>query len=134
VIDAPVQPVTIVLADDHAVLRGGVHLLLDAVPDFNVVAEAGTIQAVFREVRTHRPDVLVLDLNMPGGSSVDAIERISRFSPGTVVIVLTMEHDANFERAALAAGARGYVLKDEAPTVLVAAIRKALSASGAPRR
>jgi two-component system, NarL family, response regulator NreC len=129
----PVDPVSIVLADDHAVLRGGVHLLLDAVPEFEVVAEAGTIQAVLREVRNHRPDVLLLDLNMPGGSSVDAIERIARFSPGTAVIVLTMERDANFERAAFAAGARGYVLKDEAPTVLVAAIRKALSSTGAPR-
>ncbi len=107
-------------------------MLLDAEPSFDVVAEAGTIQSVFGEVRTHRPDVLVLDLNMPGGSSVEAIARIARFSPTTAVVVLTMEDDAGFKSAAFAAGARGYVLKDAAPRELVRAISSAIAQASSP--
>jgi two-component system response regulator NreC len=90
-----------------------------------VVSEVGNIQAVYRDVRTHRPDVLVLDLNMPGGSGVEAIGRLTRFSPGTAVVVLTMEDDPVFMRAAYDAGASGYVLKVAASTDLVGAIRAA---------
>lgn len=128
----PDRTLSIVLADDHTVMRGGLRMLLDAEPSFDVVAEAGTIQSVLREVRTHRPDVLVLDLNMPGGSSVEAITRIARFSPQTVVVVLTMEEDSGFKSAAFAAGARAYVLKDAAPSDLVRAIRAANAPASAP--
>jgi two-component system, NarL family, response regulator NreC len=121
----PDSPVTIVIADDHTVMRRGLRMLLEAEGDFQVLSEAGNIQAVFRDVRTHRPDVLVLDLNMPGGSSVDAISRVSQFSPDTAVVVLTMEHDPIFMREAYSAGARGYVLKEAAATELVSAIRSA---------
>jgi two-component system, NarL family, response regulator NreC len=119
--------VSIVLADDHGVMRGALRLLLDAEGDFEVVAEAGTIQSTFQEVRSHRPDVLVLDLNMPGGSSVEAIGTIAHFSPKTTVVVLTMEHDPVFMHDAFDAGARGYVLKDAAPEDLVDAIRRAIA-------
>jgi len=71
--------------------------------------------------------VLVLDLNMPGGSGLDAISRLARFSPDTAVVVLTMEHDPGFMRDALAAGASSYVLKDAAATDLVRAIRAAVA-------
>ncbi len=118
-------PITIVLADDHTIMRNGLRMLLEAEPGFEVVAEAGTIQRVLQEVRTHRPRVLVLDLNMPGGSSIDAIARITRFSPSTSVVVLTMEHDPSFMREAYDTGARGYVLKEAAATQLVRAIRRA---------
>jgi two-component system, NarL family, response regulator NreC len=118
-------PLTIVVADDHTVMRSGLRMLLEAEQGLHVVAESGSIQAVFRDVRTHRPDVLVLDLNMPGGSSVEAISRLSRISPGTAVIVLTMEHDPGFMREAYDAGAHGYVLKESAATELVQAIRSA---------
>ncbi len=117
--------VTIVLADDHTIMRNGLRMLLDAEEDFDVVGEAGTIQQVFQEVRAHRPRVLVLDLNMPGGSSIDAIGRIVRFAPSTSIVVLTMEHEAGFMRDAYDAGACGYVLKEAAPTQLVRAIRQA---------
>ncbi|MGA2924530.1 MAG: response regulator transcription factor [Solirubrobacteraceae bacterium] len=123
-------PITIVVADDHTVMRNGLRMLLEAEQDFQVVAEAGTIQSVFVNVRGHRPAVLVLDLNMPGGSSIGAITRLSAISPHTSVVVLTMEHDPAFMREALAAGASGYVLKDAAATDLVRAIRAAV----APRR
>jgi two-component system, NarL family, response regulator NreC len=117
--------ITIVLADDHTVMRSGLRMVLEAQPEFEVVAEAGTIQSVFRDVRTYRPTVLVLDLNMPGGSSVEAISSLARVSPGTAVVVLTMEDDPGFKTEAIEAGARGYVLKDAAATELVDTIREA---------
>jgi two-component system response regulator NreC len=118
-------PITIVVADDHTVMRSGLRMLLEAENDFEVVAEAGTIQSVLRDVRSHRPTVLVLDLNMPGGSSVDAISRLAAFAPGTAVVVLTMEDDPVFMREAYRAGASGYVMKEAAATELVKAIRAA---------
>jgi two-component system response regulator NreC len=117
--------IKIVIADDHTVMRHGLRMLLEAENGFHVVSEVGNIQAVYRDVRTHRPDVLVLDLNMPGGSGVEAIGRLTRFSPGTAVVVLTMEDDPLFMRAAYDAGASGYVLKVAASTDLVGAIRAA---------
>ncbi len=119
-------PVKIVLADDHTIMRNGLRMLLDAESGLEVVAEAATVQSVFREVRTHRPDVLVLDLNMPGGSSVDAIGTVGTISPDTAVVMLTMEHDPYFKRDALLAGASGYVVKDSASTDLVRAIWQAV--------
>jgi two-component system response regulator NreC len=119
--------IRIVIADDHTVMRRGLRMLLEAESGFNVLSEVGNIQSVFRDVRTHRPDVLVLDLNMPGGSSVDAIARLTRFSPATAVVVLTMEQDPTFRRAAYDAGASGYVLKEAAATELVSVIRSAAS-------
>ena len=117
--------ISIIVADDHTVMRNGLRMLLAAEDDFEVVAEAGTIQSVFVAVRSHRPTVLVLDLNMPGGSSVDAISRLAAISPRTAVVVLTMEHDPAFMRDAIDAGASGYVLKEAAATDLVHAIRSA---------
>ena len=117
------EPITIVLADDHTVMRNGLRMLLEAEAELRVLADVGTIQRVYQEVRAHRPRVLVLDLNMPGGSSLEAIARLSLISPGTAVVVLTMEHDPGFMREAYAAGARGYVLKDSAATELVQVIR-----------
>ena len=124
--------IRIVIADDHTVMRRGLRMLLEAESGFVVLSEAGNIQAVFRDVRTHRPDVLVLDLNMPGGSSVDAIARLTRFSPGTAVVVLTMENDPLFKRAAYDAGARAYVLKEAAATELVSVIRSVATITTAP--
>ena len=118
--------ITIVLADDHAIMRSGLRMLLDAERDFGVVAEAGSVQAMLQEVRGHRPAVLVLDLNMPGGSSLDAIPRVTTFSPGTAVVVLTMDDDRAVAREAERAGARAFVRKDAAARELVRAIRGAV--------
>jgi two-component system, NarL family, response regulator NreC len=131
---APDPPIAIVIADDHTVMRNGLRLLLEAEPDLSVVSEAGSIQTVFSVVRSHRPTVLLLDLNMPGGSSVEAIGRLRRMSPGTAIVVLTMEDDSAWMREAYAAGASGYVLKDSAATELVRAIRAAAQTPGPPRR
>jgi two-component system, NarL family, response regulator NreC len=117
--------VRIVLADDHLVVRAGLRLLLDSEPGLEVVAEAGDIEAVRRYVRGHHPDVLVLDLNMPGGSSLGAIPAIRAESPDTQIVVLTMQQEPAFAREALGGGALGYVLKEAADEELVEAVRRA---------
>src|SRR4051794_16265570 len=107
--------ITVVLADDHAVVRSGLRLLLERTGDLEVVSEAGTADDALRTVLGHKPTVLVLDLNMPGElSSLDAIPRVADASPGTRVVVLTMQEDPEFARRALRAGAVGYVLKEAA--------------------
>jgi len=116
----------IVLADDHAVVRSGLKLLLDSEEDLEVVAIAGTAEDALRYVRGHKPDVLILDLNMPGArKSLDVIPEVEAASPGTRVVVLTMQEDPAFARQALRAGALGYVLKEAADDELVNAVRLA---------
>jgi two-component system, NarL family, response regulator NreC len=119
------QTIGIVLADDHEVVRTGLRLLLDGESDLEVVAEAGDIESAMRFVRGHRPAVLVLDLNMPGGSSLAAIPRLREQAPDTAVVVLTMQNDPAFAREAMRSGAVGYVLKQAAGTELVEAVRLA---------
>ena len=116
------EPVRLVIADDHAVVRAGLRLLLDAEEGIVVVAEAGEIETAMRMVRAHRPDVLVLDLNMPGGASLPAIPELAE---QTAVVVLTMQNDPAFARQALQSGALGYVLKEAADAELVGAVRAA---------
>jgi two-component system response regulator NreC len=122
---APAEHVTIVLADDHRVVRSGLRLLLDAEEGFEVVAEANDVDGARRYVRGHHPAVLVLDLNMPGGSSLEAIPLIREESPDTQIVVLTMQQEPAFAREALAGGALGYVLKEAADEELVEAVRNA---------
>ena len=117
--------ITIVVADDHLVVRSGLRLLLEVEGGFSVVAEAADADSALRSVLGYKPTVLVLDLNMPGDlTSLDAIPQVSERSPGTSVVVLTMQEDPSFARTALQAGARGYVLKDSANTELVEAVRR----------
>ena len=116
----------IVIADDHAVMREGLKALLDADPSFAVVAEAGDVATATRMVRAHHPDVLVLDLNMPGEPSLPAIPELREGSPGTKIVVLTMQAEPRFAEAALQSGASGYVVKEAASEELVKAIRIAL--------
>src|SRR6188474_349761 len=116
---------TIVLADDHTVVRNALRLLLDAEPGFEVVAEAGDVDTAVRYVRGHKPAVLILDLNMPGRSSLDAVPDILEASPETEIVVLTMQNEPAFARRALQAGVRGYVLKEAADAELVQAVRSA---------
>jgi two-component system, NarL family, response regulator NreC len=123
---ADTPAITVVLADDHAVVRAGLHLLLERTGDIEVVSEAGTAEDAVRTVLGHKPAVLVLDLNMPGElTSLDAIPKVAEASPGTRVVVLTMQEDPEFARRALRAGAAGYVLKEAADAELVEAIRRA---------
>jgi two-component system, NarL family, response regulator NreC len=128
--DEPSTAVTIriVLADDHPVVRRGLRLLLDEETDFEVVAEAGAVDEARHYVRGHHPTVLVLDLNMPGGSSLEAIPAMRSEFPETRIVVLTMQPEPAFARQAFAAGATGYVLKQAADGELVEAVR--LAAAG----
>lgn len=121
----PQPTTTIVLADDHAVVRAGLRMLLDAEAGWRVVAEAGDAPSALRAVRERRPDVLVLDLNMPGRSGLEAIPDVKTDSPGTRVVVLTMQNDPEYARRALVAGASAYVLKESADAELVDAVRAA---------
>jgi two-component system response regulator NreC len=117
--------ITVVLADDHAVIRRGLRLLVDAEADMQVLAEAADVPDAERLTRAHRPRVLVLDLNMPGSSGLDAIPNVREQSPDTAIVVLTMQDDPGFARQALQAGALGYVLKEAADSELLQAIRLA---------
>jgi two-component system response regulator NreC len=118
-------PTTVVIADDHSVVRSGLRLLLDAEPDLEVVAEAGDIDSARRYVRGHKPAVLILDLNMPGEPSLPAIPSLREEFPATQIVVLTMQDDPAFAREAMRAGALGYVLKEAADAELVEAVRTA---------
>jgi two-component system response regulator NreC len=123
---ADAEPITLVLADDHAVVRSGLKLLLDAEPDMTVLSEAGDVDSAVRAVLGHKPTVLVLDLNMPGEmTSLEAMPRIAEASPQTRIVILTMQEDPQFAREALRSGALGYVLKEAADAELVEAIRRA---------
>jgi two-component system response regulator NreC len=123
--DEPAADVTVVIADDHAVVRKGLRLLVEAEPGLRVVAEAGTVPDALRMAKAHRPKVLVLDLNMPGGSSLEAIPTMREEVPMTAIVVLTMQNDPSFARQALQSGALGFVLKEAADDELLGAIRLA---------
>jgi two-component system response regulator NreC len=116
---------TIILADDHTVVRTGLRMLLERDGTMEVVAEAADGDAVLRYVRGHKPDVVVLDLNMPGRDTLEVIPDVCEASPATRVVVLTMQPDPAFARAALQAGANGYVLKEAAHEELLRAIEAA---------
>ena len=120
--------ITIVLVDDHAVVRSALRLLLDAEQDLEVVAEAGDVEGALSSVRAHRPDVLILDRNMPDGPTTPAVPALRETSPETAIVVLTMEGEAAYAREALRAGVLGYVLKQAAEDELVTAVR--LAAAG----
>ena len=119
------EKIEIVLADDHGVVRTALKMLLDAEPDFEVVAEAEDADGAARYTAGHKPDVLVLDLNMPGESGLQAIPRIREEAAETQIVVLTMQSETAFAREAMQKGARAYVLKEAAESELVKAVRMA---------
>lgn len=116
---------SVVIADDHAIVRDGLRMLLEAEGDIDVVAEAGDVEGAVRFVRGHRPEVLILDLNMQGQASLPVLPELRRASPRTGIVILTMQSELAFAREALRAGALGYVLKEAAGTELVRAVRGA---------
>ncbi|HET7590772.1 MAG TPA: response regulator transcription factor [Solirubrobacterales bacterium] len=116
---------TVVLVDDHAVVRGALRALLDGQEDLEVVGEAGDIAGGRAIVGEKQPRVLVLDVNLPDGLAVDALPHLREDSPGTAIVLLTMERDLTLARRALDAGASGYLFKDSAHLELIAAVRAA---------
>lgn len=115
--------IRVLIVDDHAVLRSGLKLLIDTQADMKVVGEAGDISATHEKIIELRPDVVTLDLSMPGGDAVRLIEQLTRKVPSTRLLVLTMHDDLSMFRAAIAAGAAGYLVKSAADTELLTAIR-----------
>jgi two-component system response regulator NreC len=119
--------IKVVLVDDHAVVRSGLRLLLDAEDDMEVVGEAGNAKdAVFR-ARALKPDVILLDVVMPGESGIEALPKLLKESPATNVLVLSMQDDPSYVREAFAAGASGYVLKEAVDEEVVSAVREIAS-------
>jgi len=114
----------IVVVDDHAVVRSGLRLLLDAEEDLEVVAEAGNAREAVFEVRAHKPDVILLDLVMPGESGIEAVPKLLHEAPDAKILVLSMQDDPQYVREAFAVGAKGYVLKEAADADVVDAIRQ----------
>jgi two-component system, NarL family, response regulator NreC len=119
------EAISIVLADDHTVVRRALRVLLEEEPGFEVVAEADDADDAVRYLRGHKPNVLILDLNMPGRPSLEAIPDMKEASPETKIVVLTMQKEPAFARQALQLGVLGYVLKEAADDELVQAVRSA---------
>jgi DNA-binding NarL/FixJ family response regulator len=115
--------VRVLLADDHAVVREGYRRLLERTPDITVVAEAANGEEAYRLFCDVAPEVVVMDINLPGMSGVEATRRVIAREPHARVLMFSMHEDAMFASRALQAGARGYVTKASAPEVLVDAVR-----------
>jgi two-component system, NarL family, response regulator NreC len=116
--------IRVVVVDDHAVVRSGLKMLLAVEDDLEVVGEAGNAREAVFEVRAQQPDVILLDVVMPGESGIEAVPKLLHEASGARVLVLSMQDDPNYVREAFAAGASGYVLKEAADAEVVDAIRQ----------
>jgi two-component system response regulator NreC len=116
--------IRVVIVDDHAVVRAGLRLLLEREPEIEPVAEAANAEEALFRVIEHKPDVVLIDVTMPGESGIEAIPKLLEVSPATKFLVLSMQDDPRYVRDAFAAGASGYVLKEAADSEVVAAIHQ----------
>ena len=117
------RPIRILVTDDHAVLRAGLTALLNAEADFTVVGEAADGSECLRVAQALQPDVILLDINMPGLNGLDALPMLREATPQSRVLVLTMHDDVTYLRQVLQSGGAGYVLKQAADVELLSAIR-----------
>jgi two-component system response regulator NreC len=118
------SPVRVLIVDDHAVVRTGIRLLLDQETDIDPVGEASSGRDAVFEARELKPDVILMDVVMPGGSGLDVIPVLLKEHPEAKILVLSMQDDPRYVREAFAAGASGYVLKEAADVEVVAAVRE----------
>ena len=118
------KAIRVLIVDDHAVVRSGLHLLLDAEDDIEVIGEAGDVKEAVLEAREKKPDVVLMDVVMPGQSGIEGVPQVLKEAPGSKVLVLSMQDDPRYVREAFAAGASGYVLKEAADAEVVAAVRE----------
>ena len=116
--------IRVLVVDDHAVVRSGIRLLLEAEDDIEVVAEAGTAEEAIRAARLEKPDVVLLDVVMPGRSGIDATPDLMAAAKHAAVLVLSMQDDPSYVREAFASGASGYVLKEAVDVEVVQAVRE----------
>jgi two-component system response regulator NreC len=116
--------IRVLLVDDHEVVRSGLRLLLQREDDIDCTGEAASAERAVREAKSLQPDVILLDVTMPGESGIDALPAIREVAPDARVLVLSMQDDPSYVREAFGAGAMGYILKDAADTEVVAAIRE----------
>jgi DNA-binding NarL/FixJ family response regulator len=124
------QKIRVFLADDHAVVRQGFRLILDAEPDMEIVGEAGNGREAVQMAETLNPDVVVMDVAMPELNGIEATRRLLQSAPRTRVLALSMHKDSVYVREILRAGARGYLLKDSIDRDLVAAVRAVAAGEG----
>ena len=123
----PAAPLTLILADDHALVRAGIRTLLEKLDGVEIVAEAGDGRQTLVLVEQHLPDVVIMDISMPGLNGLDTTARIAREQPRTKVLILSMHTSEEYVLLALRAGATGYLLKDAATVelgVALAAVRR----------
>lgn len=116
--------IRVVVVDDHAVVRAGIRLLLEGHDDIEVVGEGGTADEAVRAARLEQPDVVLLDVVMPGETGIEATPKVLAAAPNTRVLILSMQDDPSYVRQAFAAGAHGYVLKEAADVEVVQAVRE----------
>lgn len=116
--------IRLLLADDQVLIRQALAALLDLEPDLTVVAEVGTGEAVLPAVREHRPDVCLVDIEMPGIDGIAACRQVTAAAPGTRVLIVTTFGRPGYLRRALEAGARGFIVKDTPASQLVDAVRR----------
>ena len=115
---------SILLADDHTIVRQGLKRVLEACPEWDVIAEAGNGREAVREAEEHQPDVAILDIAMPMLNGIEATRQIGRRSPDTNILMLSMHADEAYVTQILKAGAKGYLLKDSADVDLIRAVRE----------
>ena len=115
--------IRVLIADDHAILRSGLRMLIDAQPDMSVIAEASTGEEAIQTAQTTKPDVVILDITMPERGGLHAIAEILKHNDSVHILLLTMHEEPAYLRTALAAGASGYVLKKSVDADLLSAIR-----------
>ncbi len=119
----PISAIRLLLVDDHPIVRAGLRMLFLAEEDMEIVGEANSGEESLQAVRELQPDIVVMDVAMPGMSGIEATRRIKEASPDTAVLALTMHEDEQYFFEMLSAGASGYVPKRAAPDDLVSAIR-----------
>jgi len=113
----------VLLVDDHSLVRRGFRRMLEDESDMEVVGEAGDASTALEQVRTLKPDIVLLDITMPGGGGLKAQERIAKAAPEVKILILSMHSDPAFVRTAIVAGAAGYVTKKSVHTELLNALR-----------